>query len=184
MIKKRRFNATDWVALGLSQLSEQGVEAVKLEPICKAAGLTRGSFYHHFKDHEAFLIALVQRWAKTQTHDVAEQLGADISAEDRATALTDVSMQIDYRLELGIRELARRVPEVAKIVKEADTERLAVLTKIHAQRFQLANDEAENLAFLEYAAFCGMILLDPDMARPKQKALSALYDDLVQASFT
>lgn len=183
MIKKRRFNKADWIALGLSQLSERGVEAIKLEAICKAAGLTRGSFYYHFIDHEKFLIEMVQNWGKTHTDDVAEQIGNDMSAENKATALTDASMQIDYRLELGIRELARRVPDAAKIVKETDAQRLEILSAIYVQRFGLENTQAKDLAYLEYAAFCGIILLDPNMARPRQHLLAALYDDLVQTSF-
>jgi len=182
MTKKPRFNAAHWIDLGLSQLSQSGVDAIKLEAICSAAKLTRGSFYYHFKDHEAFLIDMVKRWSTLQTQEVAAQIDGDISAESKATALTDAAMQIDYRLELGIRELARRVPDVAAIVEQTDAKRLALLTEIYVQRFAIDTADASQLAYLEYAAFCGMILLSPDMDAPRQQALAERYDAMVQAS--
>ena len=180
MKKKKRFGASDWVDLGLAELSKNGAEAVKLEAICEMAQRTRGSFYYHFEDHSAFLLALAQSWTKRQTADVAQNLNADGTAHDKASALTEASLEIDFRLELGIRELARRYPSIASVVKAADKKRLKILSEIYAQRFQLDPSEAEDFAFLEYAAFSGMILLTPDMPLRKQRELATLYDGLIQ----
>ena len=180
MTKKKRFSANDWIELGLAELSKNGAEAVKLEAICGAAGLTRGSFYYHFEDHSAFLLALAQGWTKRQTDDVADSLVADSSAQDKASALTDASLEIDFRLELGIRELARRFPAIERIVKVTDDKRLEILSQIYSQRFDLDESEAANLAFLEYATFSGMILLSPDLDSKKQRELADRYDLLMQ----
>lgn len=176
MSNKARFSRADWVALGLARLSDAGTEAIKLEAICAAAGLTRGSFYYHFSDHGDFLIALTQGWADKQTRDVAEQAEGAKGPDVAAQLLTDAALQIDYRLELGIRELARRVPEVAALVKTTDAARLAILAELFQARFGLAADAAQRFAFLEYAAFCGAILLEPHISAQKQAELAALLD--------
>ncbi|WP_425039460.1 TetR/AcrR family transcriptional regulator [Primorskyibacter sp. S187A] len=178
-MKKRRFKKDDWLRHGLTQLSEKGPEAVKLEAICASAGLTRGSFYHHFEDHDSYLHAVARMWLEEQTHAVAREMEADSSADAQSEALTEAAMGIDYRLELGIRELARRLPPVAKIVTQADQLRLGILSDLYARRFGLEPARAEALAFLEYAAFSGLILLEPDMPRARQMALAELYDTTI-----
>ena len=176
---KQRFRAEDWLELGLAELSRHGVDALKLEAICKAAGLTRGSFYYHFSDHESFLVALAERWFETHTKAVVDSLPKDGSVEDISDALSDAAMAIDYTLELGIRELARRVPAVNEVLQKADRHRLSIISDIYKRRFDLDNDTAARFAFLEYAAFSGLVLLKPDMSPDQQIALADEYDLMV-----
>ncbi len=178
-MKKRRFSKEDWIALGLEELSANGSEAVKLEAICKAAGLTRGSFYHHFDDHESFLVGLAQTWLTAQTEDIAATLDPDASAKDQTAALTQAAIEIDYRLELGMRELGRRLPAVNAVIERADSLRLEVVSGLYQGRYGLDPATASEFAYLEYAAFSGIILLDPDMPPERQKALAALFDKTI-----
>lgn len=184
MTKKRRLKADDWVELGLAELARHGPDAIKLEAICTAAGLTRGSFYHHFNDHLDFLKSVVTAWQNQSTVDVIQGINSAASTEEIASNLTTAALQIDYRLELGIRELGRRLPEIADIVRETDLTRIATLTKIYAERFGIDEPIAEDFAFIEYAAFSGMILLNPDMDKGKQHRLAAQYDSLVERALS
>lgn len=178
-MRRRRFTREDWIMLGHARLAAEGPEAVKLEAICKAAGLTRGSFYHHFDDHETFLVALAQIWLETQTEAIAESLDSAASAANRMESLTTAAMSIDYRLELGIRELARRLPDVQRIVSRADALRLDLLADLYRGRFGLGDEAARSFAYLEYAAFSGLILLDPDMPQDRQMSLASLYAETI-----
>jgi AcrR family transcriptional regulator len=178
MTKRRRFSTQDWITLGQQALAEHGTEAVKLEAICAAAGLTRGSFYYHFKDHTAFLVALADAWAQTQTADLLEGLGAE--PESDAEHLTERALTIDFKLEIGIRELARRIPEVADIVKMTDATRLEALATLHRERFGVTPERAADLAFIEYAAYCGMILVQPDLPPDRQQKLAAMFEGMVR----
>lgn len=173
---RRRFSKDDWIALGHEELAARGCDAVKLEAICKAAGLTRGSFYHHFEDHESYLTALARHWLKTQTEDVADVIDGAASAVDQGAALTRAAMAIDYKLELGIRELGRRLPAVREIIRQADTVRLDVVSQLYQVRYGLDAEAADDLAYLEYAAFSGIILLDPDIPAARQQTLADLFD--------
>lgn len=176
---KRRFSKEDWIALGLEALSAKGCDGVKLEAVCKAAALTRGSFYHHFEDHESFLTALARHWLKAQTADVASAVDPEASPDTQSAALTHAAIEIDYRLELGIRELGRRLPKVGEIIKQADAMRLEVVSGLYQRRFGLGPATADELAYLEYAAFSGIILLDPETPASRQKALADLFDTMM-----
>jgi AcrR family transcriptional regulator len=46
------------IAAGLAEISKHGLEA-SLDAICARADLTRGAFYVHFADREAFLVAVM-----------------------------------------------------------------------------------------------------------------------------
>lgn len=175
-MKKQRFKKVDWIRLGQSELARFGPEAVKLEAICDAAGLTRGSFYHHFDDHETFLVALAENWFETQTIEVADMIDATAAAADQGAMLTDAALAIDFKLELGMRELARRLPGVKEIVAKADKARQDILTDIYKKRFDLDDRTAEAFAYLEYAAFSGIILIDPEMDEARQRHLASLYE--------
>ncbi len=185
-MKKKRYSAEDWLDLGLTELSRTGPEAIKLEAICKAAGLTRGSFYYHFADHEAFLVAMANRWLEQQTDEIAEHIqalmdGGEISAEVMEQ-MTQAALKIDYRLELAMRELGRRVPKVNVVVNAADKKRIGVMTQIYVTRYALPMEEAARYAYLEYATFSGIVLLNPDMAEDEQLGLAALYEQTMVAA--
>ncbi len=182
-MKKRRFAAEDWLELGIAELSARGPEAIKLEAICKAAGLTRGSFYHHFADHNAFLVGVAEHWLTRQTIDVAAQLKKQDTPEVSVEKLNDAAMAVDYRLELGIREMGRRNADVAEIVQRADNMRLSVLADLYAARFGLDRQAAFDHALLEYAAFNGLILINPDIDVDRQRALYARFDLIMRRFF-
>ena|SRR5215469_10241438 len=40
----------------------KGYTAARVEDICEAAGLTKGSFFHHFKSKEDLALAAAERW--------------------------------------------------------------------------------------------------------------------------
>lgn len=43
----------------------QGFAATSVDDICKAAAVTKGSFFHHFKSKEALGVAAARHWAET-----------------------------------------------------------------------------------------------------------------------
>lgn len=51
-------------------LSEDGIENLDIEKICRQAGLTKGAFYHHFGSKQQFLLELLDRWIKKISSEV------------------------------------------------------------------------------------------------------------------
>lgn len=58
-----RLTAGDWVDVGFTVLGEDGIEGVKVDRMAERLGVTKGSFYWHFRDLDDFLEALATRWA-------------------------------------------------------------------------------------------------------------------------
>jgi AcrR family transcriptional regulator len=68
-----RLSAEDWLQLALDVLNEQGIDAVKVLPLAKRLGVTRGSFYHHFESREDLLTQMLDYWEEFLTNTVIKQ---------------------------------------------------------------------------------------------------------------
>lgn len=49
----------------LHTIRTKGYTATRIDDICEEAGLTKGSFFHHFKSKEALAVAAANYWAAT-----------------------------------------------------------------------------------------------------------------------
>ena len=156
-----RFGREDWVGLGLALLGRRGPEALTLERLTEAAGKTRGSFYHHFTDHAAFLAALAARWL-AEDDAVIALVDAAARAGKRRETLARRAAKIDHALERELRRLAASEPVIAKAVARSDQRRIAYLVRLF--RSELGLDEAAALtrARLQHCAFVGAQMVFPD----------------------
>ena len=48
-------------------IREKGFAATSVEDLCRAAAVTKGSFFHHFESKEALGVAAAEFWARTTT---------------------------------------------------------------------------------------------------------------------
>ena len=82
----------DWLQAALEVLNQRGISSVKVLPLSKELGVTRGSFYWHFEDRDEMLREMLQYWEREQTDSVikhARNLGAP-PRERLADVLTNV----------------------------------------------------------------------------------------------
>ncbi|NEQ68303.1 MAG: TetR/AcrR family transcriptional regulator [Symploca sp. SIO2D2] len=128
MVKKNQVsNLTrqDWIEQGLKTLAETGVETVRVEPLAKVMGVTKGSFYWHFKNREDFLEAILQEWVNWQTNSIIEQveaLGGD--ATTKLLYLFELAIQDDGRAENAIRAWATSNSKITTVLAQVDQRRL------------------------------------------------------------
>src|SRR5216683_2836257 len=71
-----QLSAKDWLDQGLRALARSGFTALKAEPLAKAMGVSRGSFYWHFVDIGAYHAAILKHWREV----AAEQIIANLEA--------------------------------------------------------------------------------------------------------
>jgi AcrR family transcriptional regulator len=114
-----------WVQEGLRVLAAGGPDAVRIEPLARALGVTRGGFYWHFADRRALLDEMLDTWDRATTSEVIERLdreGSDPRAKlRRLFALTSPSVVLT---DLAIREWARRDHSVAERLRRIDNRRM------------------------------------------------------------
>src|SRR5438309_4738921 len=75
-----------WIEEGLRALAAGGPDAVRIEPLAKALGVTRGGFYWHFADRRALLEEMLDTWERASTDEVlarVEREGGDARTKVR-----------------------------------------------------------------------------------------------------
>ena len=63
MISVQHESRTRILDAALDVFRAKGYAATRVEDICAAAGLTKGSFFHHFKTKEDLAVAAADRWS-------------------------------------------------------------------------------------------------------------------------
>ena len=159
---KSRFGREDWIELGLTLLSKHGPEALTVERLTEAARKTRGSFYHHFEDHPAFLAALGARWREHSTEAPIAQADAALKAGKRRDALARSTAEIDHALERNIRRLAASEPAVAREVARTDQLRIDYLARLFRSELGLSAEDALQRARIQHSYFVGAQMVFPD----------------------
>jgi AcrR family transcriptional regulator len=161
-----QLSAPDWLDLGLKTLAKQGFTALKAEPMAKAMGVSRGSFYWHFADVGAFHGALLSRW-----HDVAaEQIIADVEAsaggQDPLEQLLRRVFGGRLTLERAVRSWATVDSAAREAVQAIDRRRLSYVESLLEKAGQppkVAQARAEIL----YWAFLGFAQSDKPLTRAR-----------------
>src|SRR5690606_35575219 len=113
---KVRLGREDWVELGLSLLAKHGPEALTIERLTDAAKKTRGSFYHHFEDHQAFLAAIGAHWFEREIEGKIADIDMRAVGGKRREAVERDAAGIDHALERELRRLAANEPSIADLV--------------------------------------------------------------------
>ena len=114
-----------WVRQGLRVLADGGPDAVRVEPLARALGVTRGSFYWHFADRRALLDAMLDAWERSTTEDVIGLLESE--GGDAAVKLRRLLAMASPRVlmtDLAVRDWARRDQAVAERLACVDNRRM------------------------------------------------------------
>ncbi|HEY1972206.1 MAG TPA: TetR/AcrR family transcriptional regulator [Pseudonocardia sp.] len=145
----------EYFTAALSQLAEHGAEGLTISWLCRALGVTSGSFYHYFGSWARFVEALLTYWETEQTHRIAELAGAAASPEQRLDILHHQATALPHDAEAAIRAWGRSDERVAQTQQRVDARRLTVLRAI-ASDMGVPPHDAERLATLGVALLIGM----------------------------
>jgi AcrR family transcriptional regulator len=151
-----RLSRDRWVDTALALLAAGGSDAVKVEPLARRLRVTKGSFYWHFRDRRALLVAALRRWEEVETLAVGEAVeAAGGSAEERLRRLFVLAMgRRSMALEAALRGWAARDRSARETVERVDGLRLAYLRDLYVTA-GLPGPEAEARAFVAYALLFG-----------------------------
>ena len=83
----RSLSATDWITAAMEAIVEGGIGGVAVEPLAVGLGATKGSFYHHFPNRDALIVAALEDWERSQTEAVIERLELIPDPAERLRAL-------------------------------------------------------------------------------------------------
>jgi len=159
-----RLTPEDWIAAAFRRLGKGGIASVRAEAVARDLGVSKGSFYWHFKDLPDLRRRMLGHWEDqgtariitltrgTEARPAAQQLRAllELATSDLADPYGGLST------EAAIRDWARTDPLAAQVQTRADQTRLAFLTGL-LQAMGQADDQAARVARLTLMAYTGAV---------------------------
>jgi AcrR family transcriptional regulator len=171
-----QLSAKDWLDQGLRTLAKSGFTALKAEPLAKAMGVSRGSFYWHFADIGAYHAAILKHWREVAAEQVIANLEAASKADNPLPLLLHRSFSSKPALERAVRTWATLDPAARSAVQATDRRRLNYVESLF-ERSGVAPAAARSRAQIFYWAFVGFALSDRPLPTARQ---AAVLDELLR----
>ena len=133
--KSKRLSRDQWLSQALDVLASQGAGKLNIENLSSALGVSRGSFYWHFKDRHDFIISLLDFWHERYTEPVPEMMEtAGFRGKEKLAHFLDTIISEDLtRFDLPIRSWAMQDAEVAQLLLRTDQFRLDYTRQIFSE---------------------------------------------------
>ena len=165
-----QLSAKDWLDQGLKTLTDSGFTALKAEPLAKAMGVSRGSFYWHFADIGAFHAAVLAHWRDVAAEQVIANLEAASGAANPLPRLLRGAFSGQPALENAVRTWASFDPKARAAVRAIDRRRLNYVESLFRAN-GLSPAVARSRAQILYWAYLGYALSEQPLPRAKQAAV-------------
>ncbi len=160
-----------WIEEGLRALAVGGPDAVRIEALARALGVTKGGFYRHFDDRPALMDEMLDTWERLvidQVIDRVEDEGGDARAKLRRLFTLSSSPARDLmKTERAIREWARRDRSVARRLKRIDNRRMDYLRHLF-RGFCPDEDEVEVRSLTALSLFIAAPSIAADHGRRRR----------------
>ena len=120
-----------WLKAGQALLREAGLRALRLRALTQALNISTGSFYHHFRDFDAFLGQLADYYAGEQlSQNLAAIRTRATSPFERIRQASELALSEDLpRLALAMRAWAHSDPRALAAVRTVDATLMAFFTE-------------------------------------------------------
>ena len=165
-----QLSAQDWVDQGLRTLATRGFSSLKAEPLAKAMGVSRGSFYWHFADIDAFHATILKAWREVAAETIISDIEAASAGNDPLAILLRRVFSEKLSLERAVRNWAAFNAAARGAVLAIDRRRLDYVEGLIEAR-GVTPELAQARAQILYWAFLGHALSDKTLPRAPREAV-------------
>ncbi len=153
----------NWIEAAIDVLAREGIGGLRVEVLAKRCGVTKGSFYWHFKDRQALLDAVLENWREGRIRDIEKTTSVGPGQErDQLHYAIEVYGANRNRkgmsIELAVRDWARHDARAAAVVEAVDLYRLECTRKLFVAS-GMSEAEAKSRSLLLYACVFGLSLM-------------------------
>ncbi len=149
-----RLTKDAWVRHGLATLAAKGANGLKVGALAAALGVSRGSFYWHFRDIADFKAELLRSWQESATDQVIRDIEADWNKPDRLRNLLERAFSRRPALDISVRSWAETDESVRAVVAAIDGQRIDYVARL-MEASGVVSQTARNRATFVYWAYLG-----------------------------
>ena len=139
----------------MSLLASGGVGAVPIARLCDALGVTKGSFYHHFRGVEDFKTQLLAHWSSVREQQAVAAADAVIDPFERLDMLREAAIGLHHEAEVAIRAWSRTDSEAWRVREAVDAARERVVADAYRE-VGVQSEVADLLGRLAVAVLVGV----------------------------
>jgi len=145
-----------WLDAAVGTLIAEGLDAVRIDRLARRLHITRGSFYHHYKDRDDLLRALLNHYVQTNHNNLVAMLPMlKGTPKDKLWVLWSATASKEFRdYDWAVRMWGMRDPHVAAVLTKIDIKRMEVLIGLFVE-LGFGKDEAWIRAALAYHGSLG-----------------------------
>jgi len=132
--ERNQLQRFDWLLKALETFVEEGIDSIRITRLADELGVTRGSFYWHFQNREDLIDSLVSFWKDKNTAAITDSVAQASSLADGIFRFFETCIddsQFDPRLDLALREWARRSTEIRALLDHEDETRIEALRQFY-----------------------------------------------------
>ena len=177
-----RQSKDSWLNAALKALVSGGIDKVRVESLAKNLGVTKGSFYWHFKDREQFLDELLNFWAEQSTQAVIANPNYPAESKARVKAVAEDIVRHDLgKMDPHIRSWTQYDKRRARVVAKIDKVRFEFLRDLFlAAGFSMSGSDLRAQSLYRYVLGEQFISVRESMSQRLQR-MQAHVDLLLQA---
>ena len=87
----KKVEKKQWFIIGLQIIENEGISKITIDNLCALLKITKGAFYHHFKNIDGYIDALMTFWVKENTLTFIENAEKLVSATEKLYSLAQMS---------------------------------------------------------------------------------------------
>ncbi|MBI9049148.1 MAG: TetR/AcrR family transcriptional regulator [Anaerolineaceae bacterium] len=149
-----RISKNDWLEIGLLTLSTEGVQGLTIDALTRKLSVTKGSFYHHFKNYEAYKNGLLEFWNEQYTERIVAFSENYQDESQIFSRFVSIISSESPAVEIAIRAWAFQDEQVQAYVQQTDQLRIAFAQQWF-QKTLLDAEKAKTHAVLLNAVLIG-----------------------------
>jgi AcrR family transcriptional regulator len=153
--RRDRLSRQAWEKAALEAMARAGLAGVAVEPLAAGLGATKGSFYWHFANREALLVAALERWERDHTEAIIARVEAEPRVAERIRLLFTLVLGAVRSDQVEIALLASSQDPLVRPVLERVTERRVAYVAALFETLGFRCAEARRRSLLAYSAYLG-----------------------------
>jgi AcrR family transcriptional regulator len=181
-----RLHPDDWARAALAAIDSGGIGAVSVEALGPIVGASKGSFYWHFADRAALVVAALTMWEETRTDAVIRELEPISDPRERLRRLFDTAFDDPGAGRIESSLLSERDdPAIKNVLVRVTKRRAAFMTKAFNE-LGFDKRQAGFRTIAAYSAYLGLYSIPqslpgalPARGRTRSSYLNDLLDMLI-----
>lgn len=167
----------DWIKTATTTIVKNGNGSFSIESLCKKLEVSKGSFYHHFKNRQELVKEILSKWQDESTLQIIELANKNRTSKNRLRLLTILTHKLSSDAEISIRAWSKYEILAKEIIENVDRLRINFIKDLLLTYCE-SNKEAKKKAIHLYAVFLGSRTIEPPLSNSE---INNLYAEILSS---